>query len=340
MYLWKCAVFHIVAQAATLPRGTRATILVVRNAYAEFDLDQRFTLGEVERITGTTRRQLEYWSRLGLVRPRARWGERFFNFSDLVAVETLNRLAARRVPARRLRRAMDALEQRLGRTHAELAALRISTNGAEVVVHEPGGGGGLIEPLTGQFVLNFETATIERKVRALHERTAEEWFELGMKWDATASTLEDAIYAYRQAIEAAPEWVEAYINLGTTLFQVGRIGESREAFATAVEGNPRNALAHFNLGCAHERLGDTFTAIENFCTALSLAPRMPDAHLNLALAYEKTGAKADALNHFSLYLRYEPQGPWADFARTRIRTGQRHLPSSGGKVTPFRGVRR
>jgi tetratricopeptide (TPR) repeat protein len=301
-------------------------------------LDQRFTLGEVERITGSTRRQLEYWSRLGLVHPRARWGERFFNFSDLVAVETLNRLAARRVPARRLRRAMDALEQRLGRTRAELAALRISTNGAEVVVHEPGASGGLIEPLTGQFVLNFDTAAIERKVRALHERTAEEWFELGMAWDASPETFEDAVGAYRQAIEAAPEWVEAYINLGTTLFQLGRTGESREVFAAAVERDSRNALAHFNLGCAHERLGDSASAIGSFRTALVYAPRMADAHLNLALAYEKTGAKADALCHFSLYLRYEPQGPWAEFARTRIRTGRRE--SLPGKVTPFRSLRR
>jgi tetratricopeptide (TPR) repeat protein len=311
----------------------------VRNLAAEFDLDQRFTLGEVERITGTTRRQLEYWSRLGLVHPRARWGERFFNFTDLVAVETLNRLAARRVPARRLRRAMDVLEQRLGRARAELATLRISTNGAEVVVHEPGATGGPIEPLTGQFVLNFETAAIERKVRALHERTAEEWFEMGMAMDASASTHEDAIYAYQQAIAAAPEWVEAYINLGTTLFQVGRIMESQEAFSAATQRDPGNALAHFNLGCAKERLGDTPTAIQNFRTALSLSPRMADAHLNIALAYERTGAKADALNHFSLYLQYEPQGPWADFARTRIRTVQRQS-TRGGKVTPFRGTRR
>lgn len=300
-------------------------------------MDQRFTLGEVERITGTTRRQLEYWSRLGLVHPRARWGERFFNFSDLVAVQTLNRLAARRVPARRLRRAMDALEQRLGRTRSGIAALRISTNGAEVVVHEPGSTGGLIEPLTGQFVLNFETAAIARKVRALHEHTAEEWFELGMAWDASPETLEDAVRAYGQAIEAAPEWVEAYINLGTTLFQLGRIGESRDAFAAAVELNSRNALAHFNLGCAHERLGDTASAISNFRTALDHAPRMADAHLNLALAYERTGAQAGALGHFSLYLRFEPQGPWAEFARTRIRAGRRESPA--GKVTPFRGLR-
>ncbi len=301
------------------------------------NLDQRFTLGEVERITGTTRRQLEYWSRLGLVHPRARWGERFFNFSDLVAVETLHRLAARHVPARRLRRAMDALEQRLGRTRAGLAALRISTNGAEVVVHEPGTPGGLIEPLTGQFVLNFETTALERKVRTLHEHTAEEWFELGMSWDARPETLEDAVRAYSQAIEAAPEWVEAYINLGTTLFQLGRTLESRDTFAAAVERDSRNALAHFNLGCAHQRLGDTASAIGNFRTALVHAPRMADAHVNLALACEKTGAKADALAHFSLYLRFEPQGPWADFARTRIRAGSKD--SSPGKVTPFRGLK-
>lgn len=317
--------------------GSPATILVARSHTAESNLDQRFTLGEVQRITGTTRRQLDYWSRLGLVHPRARWGERFFNFSDLVAVETLNRLAARRVPARRLRRAMDALEQRLGRTRAELAALRISTNGAEVVIHEPGNRG-LIEPITGQFVLNFETTAIERKVRALHERTAEQWFELGMAWDASPDTFEDAVRAYRQAVEAAPEWVEAYINLGTTLFQLGRIDESRDIFATAVEKDANSALAHFNLGCAHERLGDSVAAIGNFRTALRHSPRMADAHLNLALACEKTGAKADALGHFSLYLRYEPQGPWAEFARTRIRTGRRESPS--GKVTPFRGVRR
>jgi len=300
-------------------------------------LDQRFTLGEVERITGTTRRQLEYWSRLGLVRPRARWGERFFNFADLVAVETLSRLAARRIPARRLRRAMDALEQQLGHTRAELAALRISTNGAQIVVHEPGTAGGLIEPLSGQFVLNFETGAIERKVRALHQRTAEEWFELGMAWDANPETLEDAVMAYRQAIDAAPEWVEAYINLGTTLFQLGRTEESREAFASAVQRDSRNALAHFNLGCAHDRLGDTASAITNFRTALVYAPRMADAHLNLALAYEKTGRKADALYHFADYLRSEPEGPWAEFVRTRIRTGRRE--STPGKVTPFRDLR-
>jgi Tfp pilus assembly protein PilF len=329
--------FHSVQRDRELRNRHSAAILVAsEDPRRGLNLDQRFTLGEVARITGTKRRQLEYWARLGLVHPRARWGERFFNFADLVAVETLGRLAARRVPARRLRRAMDAIEQQLGRTHATLAGLCISANGAEIVVSEPGTPGQLIEPLTGQFVLNFETAAIERKVRALHEHTAEEWFELGMAWDAAPETFADAVDAYRRAVDAAPEWVEAYINLGTTLFQLGRTEESREAFAIAVGLDPANALAHFNLGCAQERLGDTASAIDEFRAALAHAPHMADAHLNLALACEKTGRMADTMQHLSLYLRHDPQGPWAEFARARLHTGRHGSAAGKNKVTPFR----
>jgi tetratricopeptide (TPR) repeat protein len=288
-------------------------------------------------MTGATHRQLDYWARLGFVRPRSRWGERFFSFTDLVAVETLNRLAARRVPARRLRRAMDTLEEQLGQVRAPLASLRVSIFGTRIVVHEPGPGGRPIEPLSGQFVLDFGTAPLERKVRALGQRTAEEWFELGMAMDAHPETVPEAIEAYSQAVAAAPEWVEAHINLGTTLFQLERWEESREAFSTAVALDPASSLGHFNLGCVCDRLNDKEMAIGEFRTAISLKPDMADAHLNLALGYEKGGLKTEAQRHFTLYLRYDPQGPWADFARQKLEVNRTLSP---GKVTPFRRAHR
>jgi tetratricopeptide (TPR) repeat protein len=296
-------------------------------------LDQRFTRSEVERMTGATRRQLDYWARLGLVHPRARWGERFFGFADLVAVETLRRITARRVPAGRLRRAIDALDRQLGQTSAPLAALRIAMNGNRIIVHEPGPEGRLVEPLSGQFLLNFETAPLEQKVRALGGRSAEKWFELGMALDASPESLADAADAYRRAIELAPEWVEAHINLGTALYQMEHMEEAREVFSRATRLDFRNALAHFNLGCMHDRLGDGGAAIDEFRAAIAHSPHMADAHLNLALAYEKSQRMADSLQHLSLYLRYEPQGPWADFARLRLRDSR---GQSSGKVTPFR----
>src|ERR1700739_2992546 len=111
-------------------------------------------------MMGAPRRELDYWTRLRLVLPRARWGERFFNFSDLVALETIKRLAARRVPAGRIRRAIAALQTELGATQATISMLRTSTNGKKVFVHPPMAEAPPYEPLTGQFVLNFETSEL------------------------------------------------------------------------------------------------------------------------------------------------------------------------------------
>jgi tetratricopeptide (TPR) repeat protein len=300
-------------------------------------LDYRYTRSEVERMIGVSRRELDYWTRLRLVLPRARWGERFFSFSDLVALETIKRLAARRVPARRIRRAITALEIELGGSCTPLSRLRISTNGKQVVVHSQAAPARLYEPLTGQFVLNFETSELAQKVHAMASRSAEEWFELGMACDTKAESLEEAAAAYRNAVDAAPEWVEAHINLGTALYQLNRMEEALSEFSAAVRFEPENALAEFNLGCVLEQLGDADEAIKHLLRAIELSPTLADAHLNLGLAYEKRGHIQNSIRHLSLYLRYEPNGPWAEFVRSRLARHHDPQPSSpSGKLTPFR----
>jgi tetratricopeptide (TPR) repeat protein len=302
-------------------------------------VEHRYTRNEVERMMGVTRRELDYWTRLRLVLPRAQWGERFFNFSDLVALETIKRLAARKVPARRIRRAVTILQTELGSVETPLSMLRISTNGKQVVVYPPVETARPFEPLTGQFVLNFETAELAKKVHAMASRSAEEWFEFGMMCDSNTESLDQAAEAYRKAVEAAPEWVEARINLGTAMYQLGRMEEAREHFSMAVRFEPENALAEFNLGCVLEQLGKTAEAISHLSRAVELVPSLADAHLNLALAYEKNGQGQNALRHLSLYIRYEPNGPWAEFARARIaKYRPPSPPSPSGKLTPFRRI--
>jgi tetratricopeptide (TPR) repeat protein len=302
-------------------------------------VEHRYTRNEVERMMGVSRRELDYWTRLRLVLPRARWGERFFNFSDLVALETIKRLAARKVPARRIRRAMNILQTELGSAQSPLSTLRISTNGKQVVVYPPMPTTHPFEPLTGQFVLNFETSELATKVHAMASRSAEEWFEYGMMCDSDSESFDQAAEAYRKAVEAAPDWVEARINLGTALYQLGRMRDAQEQFSIAVEFEPENALAEFNLGCVLEQLGITAEAILHLSRAVELAPTLADAHLNLALTYEKSGQGQKVLRHLSLYLRYEPNGPWADFARARMEKYRSPSPSSpAGKLTPFRRI--
>jgi tetratricopeptide (TPR) repeat protein len=214
--------------------------------------------------------------------------------------------------------------------------LRISTNGKQVVVHSPLASARPYEPLTGQFVLNFETSELAQKVHELASRSAEEWFELGMACDSRAESLEQAAQAYRKAVAASPEWVEARINLGTALYQLNRMEEALSEFAAAVEYEPKNALAEFNLGCVLEQMGDADEAIKHLLRAIELSPTLADAHLNLALAYEKRGHIQLSIRHLSSYLRYEPNGPWAEFVRSRIARYRAPHPSSpSGKLTPF-----
>jgi tetratricopeptide (TPR) repeat protein len=288
-------------------------------------------------MMGISRRELDYWTRLHLVFPRTRWGERFFNFSDLVAIETIRRLAAQGVPARRIRRAIAALETELGSIRTPLSRMRVSTNGKQVVIYPPAASARPYEPLTGQFVLNFETSELGKKIHAMASRSAEEWFELGMACDSNIESFDRAAHAYRKAVDAAPEWVEAHINLGTSLYQLGRMEEGRAEFAIAVGLEPGNALAEFNLGCVLDKLGHAGDAIHHLLRATELEPALADAHLNLALAYEKGGHIQSAIHHLSLYVRYEPNGPWAEFARSRIGRYRPPSPSSStGKLTPFR----
>jgi tetratricopeptide (TPR) repeat protein len=301
-------------------------------------VEQRFTRSEVERMTGASRKQLEYWSRLRLIQPRSRWGERFFNFSDLVAVEALKRLTAEKVSAQRLSRVVQALERQLGGTVASLSSLHISVAGDQVVVRAPGRHGTPIEPLTGQFVMDFETAPLRRKIHSLGPRTAEEWFERAMSLDTEKETMAQAVDAYRRAIQAAPDWIDAQINLGTALYHLGRLEESRQAFSVSVKIDPHHALAHFNLACICDKLGHLERAAQEFRAALACAPDMAEAHLNLSLVYEKLNRKSETKQCLASYLRYDPQGRWADFAREKLGTTSRARRPSA-KVTPFRRAR-
>jgi tetratricopeptide (TPR) repeat protein len=311
---------------------------------------QQFTESQVERMLGIGRAKLGYWARLRLVSPRARWGTKFYSFSDLVALEAIRKMTEHRVPVRRLQRALAAFELTSGSPAPALASLRLSSNGTEVVVRAAEPESRPIEPLTGQYVFDFDSAALVRRgdsaragarpdnVRAMASYTAEYWFEIGMTCDAVQETLPQAAEAYSKAVTMAPEWVEARINYGTTLYQLERMAEAREEFTVAVKLDPRNALAQFNLGCVLEHDGETQPAIAHLREAVELAPQMADAHLNLALAYEKVGRKHESTRHLSFYLRYDPNGPWADFARTRL-ASQRPPGSDSDKLTPFRRVR-
>jgi len=292
-----------------------------------------YTARQVERIVGVARKQLRYWERLGLIRSRSRWGERFYTFRDLVALETIKGLTSRGVAPYQVRRALQALERQRGGETAAVSALRFVWLGRRIAVVPPGASAPPVEPLTGQFVFDFEARATTERVKAMPSPSAEEWFARGLEYDSRLETLEQAVRCYQNAVCLAPDWVEAHINLGAALNQLGELEEAEESFRRALELDAGSATAHFNLGCVLFELDKVEEAVEALCRAIELAPVSADAHLNLAQAYEKLGRKRLARQHWEAYLKYEPHGPWADLARKHLHRPRNRNQSA--KVTAF-----
>jgi len=275
----------------------------------------RFTRDEVQRILELTPKQLDYWDRLRLVPSRKEQGNRFYDFRDLIGLRTVKQLIEKGVPASRLGRAVAALRESLSQVQAPLTELRILSDGRDVIVER---GGARLEPVSGQFVLNFETRELDERVRVMPERTAEEWFATALECETSSKNYADAIEAYNQALRIDPQKVEALLNCGTLYYERGHLEKASEYFRRAVDSDPQNSLAHSNLGSVLEEVGQVEEARQHLRLAVRLDPTRSDARYNLALVCEKLGSHAEAREHWKEYVKLDPAGPWSDYARQRL----------------------
>jgi tetratricopeptide (TPR) repeat protein len=275
----------------------------------------RFSPENVQRILGLTARQLEYWDRLRLVSPQKEQENRFYDFRDLIGLRTVKQLVKEGVPANRLRRALAALREKLVQVQAPLTELRILSDGKDILVERHGA---RLEPLSGQFVLNFETRDLDENVRVITERNADEWLALALEYEVDKKTRTEAMEAYDRALRVDPTKVDALLNCGTLHYEDGNFEKAAEYFARAISLQPDNALAHFNLGSVLEEMGDLDTARKHLRQAVRLDSSYPDAQYNLAYVCEKLEAFAEAREHWLEYLKLDPVGPWSEYARQRL----------------------
>jgi tetratricopeptide (TPR) repeat protein len=275
----------------------------------------RFSTEDVQRILGLTGKQLDHWDRLRLVSPQREQGNRFYDFRDLISLRTVRQLVENGVPANRLRRALAVLREKLAHVHAPLAELRVLTDGKDIVVESEGA---RLEPLSGQFVLNFEIRELGEKVRVITGRNADDWFATALEYEADGKTRAEAIDAYDHALCIDPQKLDALLNCGTLCYEEGNLKKAAEYFGRALRTDPENALAHFNLGSVLEEVGRLEAARLHLRHAVRLDPSYPDAHYNLAFVCEKLGAQNEAQQHWQAYIALDPASPWCGYARQRL----------------------
>jgi tetratricopeptide (TPR) repeat protein len=276
---------------------------------------ERFTRREFQRILDVTDKQLAYWEKLGLVSPRKNGSDKFYDFRDLISLRTAKQLIENGVSANRLRRSLVALNQKLSEVKAPLTELRILSNGRDVIVEHRGAH---LEPISGQFVLNFDTRELREKLRFMPERSPEDWYALALQYEADPESYAQAIDAYRHVLATSPTHVDALINLGMLSYEQGDLENASACFLRAVKVEPDNAVGHFNLGSVLDELAQLEPARQHLRIAVRLDPRYADAHYNLAFVCDKLGSTIEARQHWQQYIHLDPSSPWCAYARQRL----------------------
>lgn len=279
----------------------------------------RYTPEDVQRILGLTSKQLEYWDRLGLVSPQKEEDARYYDFRDLIGLRTIKQLLEKGMTAGRLQKAVSALKGQLSQVQTPLSQLRILSDGRDVLVEQ---GAARLEPVSGQFVLNFETRELDEFVRVIaKERSADEWLAMALAYEANRQTKAQAIEAYDRCVDADPKNMGALLNCGTLHYEDGNFEKAADYFRRAIATDEESALAHFNLGSVLEEMGEIEEAREHLRQAVRIEPAHSDAHYNLAFVCEKLASFAEAREHWQTYVKLDPVGPWAAYARQRLAEG-------------------
>jgi len=283
-------------------------------------MTQAFSREEARRLLRISEKQLKSWEQQKLVAPTAIYG-----FRELLALRTLIRLRQNRVPPLRIRRAIQALTQKLSGIENPLTELKLYADGKRVRVEIDGRA---MEAASGQLLLDFDPAELShllefRAKESPHaernqRQSAERWFQRGLDLEQTGAPSEQVIEAYQKAVELDPNSAGALVNLGTIYFNAHQWKEAERYYTQAIEVDPDYALAHFDFANLCDERGDHALALEHYLTALRLSPSYADVHYNIALLYQSMNQPMKAVRHWMAYLKLDPSSSWATIARREL----------------------
>jgi tetratricopeptide (TPR) repeat protein len=145
------------------------------------------------------------------------------------------------------------------------------------------------------------TAQLRTRGRAMIDvQSAQEQFKAGKAADAV-STL-------KKAIDASPDFSDAYFELGRIIRDSGGDPNSAiTAFRRVLNLDPERAEAHYEIGLALERLGRKIDALSEYRIAVEMAPCNVDARRALGQAGMSVGQWSLAADQFRAVFAFQPR---------------------------------
>ncbi|BAY20451.1 hypothetical protein NIES2100_01930 [Calothrix sp. NIES-2100] len=119
--------------------------------------------------------------------------------------------------------------------------------------------------------------------------------------------LDEAIAAYREAIQFSPNQMEIYLSLGMALQDQGKLDEAITAYRKIIQIDPNNANAHYILGAALDIQGKLDEAIAAYRKAIQINPNIANnAHKYLGDALKAQGKLDEAITAYRKAILIDP----------------------------------
>lgn len=123
---------------------------------------------------------------------------------------------------------------------------------------------------------------------------AREYYQMGNDSITLAHDSRSAIANYNKAIDLYPEYTDAWVRKGITLFNDGNTQEAEECLSHAIKLRPAEFKAYYNRGKLRLKKMDIEAAIADFDKATSLKPEHAMAHELFGDALMQQGKEAEA----------------------------------------------
>ncbi|MGH7972321.1 MAG: FG-GAP-like repeat-containing protein, partial [Limisphaerales bacterium] len=133
------------------------------------------------------------------------------------------------------------------------------------------------------------------------------------KGDAT-----NAEIAYSRAVTAAPESVDAHLNLANAYL----LGASNQAVIAQCQQvlnlDHNSAAAYYLIGCAYLHLDQPEQAVQSLQESQKIDPAVTALNFQLGLAQERLGHMNEAIQQFETVVQFEPEHPSAHYQLSRL----------------------
>jgi len=134
---------------------------------------------------------------------------------------------------------------------------------------------------------------------------AEAWYQAGYCYGVLGRH-SDALKASRQAAKLRPEWSATFINIGVSSFALGQFKDALEAYKQALRLDENNADVEYSLGLTLGKLNRTDEEIHRYRKTIAIKPDHTNAIEKLGLALFKQRRYADAAVAFDQLKIYKP----------------------------------